>query len=993
MNVHSAAMSFSRCCIALLILVAAEAVVPEEHIGEHLEVDITSDGSSQLMRRGHESLGKEKETSMPGPVLSQILRKDFDSNAESNKILPKSSKRSAEDAHSNSWHKVLGHESEHGKDLKKKTSCYHTANASAYAPGTKCPKDCPYWSKDTSSNKTCAFRCVAAADCASKNGKTHVADKQGFCRVCNITSCAKCAAANKDKCEACKDGYLLHGGQCWSGWFYFRLAFFTILLALLMPILIWLGHLKFCRKFTNHAGVDEGLAARERCQLTATDANSAATDEIQEARRNVYPFFTNLMTTTVGGPGFLLHMRFQGFIIVWSLVVLICWIIFVEMVSRELYVIGLKPQETPQDACMNLHWAVAERTKVAPGKAKFVVAVYVATSLASVIFAAWQKRSYHYLDNQTTSMRDFAAKLTGFSRFKGDEHDVEQQLKDAVSSLSSQPVVGVSVCWNHADCIDELISIHEQDIAQMDVALDPVLDDNPDKDSELRLAAAPKAGFIGYMDRLVADAIVGCDPDGKRYEASDPEQAMTLLRNIESSNSAIVVFETETARDAAINVVNGKGSMMLAGEQCAVSLEQCDADPDSVCFQNFDIGPETRSANIVRACRTMGLFCLGWIIVAIIPNALFLSSFTYANGDEPGFLSGFLFGLIVTIGQTICFDLAMRVSEAVGYVFMDDKESLYIMLYLAAQYLLVGLDAALLFWLTKQQLINNDAFTYGGDRIADLKSNFEVFLSYPMSKALGIQLYSYAFPATFLTGFILEPLLLTFLPSHVKKLMVFSNDAIRGLNAKKAMEFFAPMDLGRYGDIHVNMFLAVLVFLFPGGFTALMFACLLVSHLYVYALDHWRALRAVPKFYYSSETVDTTSNMLLGAVCGLLAAISVLSANCLPEYPEYMCMEASTAELTAVAAFFCHFSWHILVVTRLIPRFCQNDKKPSEQKYSVVARSEPCSWFTANPVHCLRSRYIHKQEPPCLYFIPGMEYLAMPNPDIGTYFAGASNKT
>jgi hypothetical protein len=970
--------------MALLLLVAGEAVITDEDAGEQLQVGITPEGAAQLMRRGEPNKDSPE-------VLSQNSQKDVNFNSEGNQGIPAVHNRQPKDqAPTDVWNKAFGHNSDPGKHLKKKASCYRTENASVYAPGTKCPKGCPYWSKDTSNNKTCAFRCVAAADCASKNGKTHVADKQGFCRVCNIVSCAKCAASNQDKCNACKEGYHLNGGKCWSGWFYFRTGFFIILVALLIPIFIWLGHLRFCRNFTNRTGWEEGLAARERCQLNVTDTESIATDQIQETRRNVCPLSTNLMKTMVGGPGFLLHMRFQGFIILWALVVLICWMIFVEVVGRELYVIGLKPQETPQDACMNLHWAVAEKKKVAPGKAKFVVAVYVATSLASVIFAAWQKRNYHYLDNQTTSMRDFAAKLTGFPRFKGDEHHAEQQLKDAVSSLGGQPVVGVSVCWNHADRSEELVSIHEQDIAQMDIALNPVLDDNPDKDSELRQAAAPKAGFFGYMDRLVAGDLLGFDPDGKRYEATVPEQALELLRNIQSSDSAIIVFETETARDAAINAVNEKGSMMLADKQCTVSLEQCDADPDSVCFQNFDIGPETRSSNIVRACSTMGLFCLGWVVVAIIPNAMFLSSFTYANGDEPGFLTGFLFGLIVTLGQTFCFDLAARVSEAVGYVFVDDQQSLYIQLYLAAQYLLVGLDAVLIFWLTKQQLINNDAYTYGGDRIADLKSNFEVFQSYPMSKALGIQLYSYAFPATFLTGFILEPVLLTFLPSGVKSLLVLSNDAVRGLNAAKAMEFFAPFDLGRYGDIHVNMFLAVLVFLFPGGFTALMFVCLLVSHIYIYALDHWRALRAVPKFYYSSQTVDTTSNVLLGAVCALLAAISVLDANCLPDYP--ICMEASTVELTAVAAFVIHFVVHVLVVQRLLPHVCRDAKKASEQKYSVVARSEPCSWFTANPVHCLRSKYLHKQEPPCLYFIPGMEYLAKPNPNIGTYFAGASSK-
>lgn len=34
---------------------------------------------------------------------------------------------------------------------------------------------------------------------------------------------------------------------------------------------------------------------------------------------------------------------------------------------------------------------------------------------------------------------------------------------------------------------------------------------------------------------------------------------------------------------------------------------------------------------------------------------------------------------------------------------------------------------------------------------------------------------------------------------------------------------------------------------------------------------------------------------------------------------------------------------------------------------------EPCNWFSANSVHCLRSKYIHHHDPPCSFFTPGQE--------------------
>jgi len=46
-----------------------------------------------------------------------------------------------------------------------------------------------------------------------------------------------------------------------------------------------------------------------------------------------------------------------------------------------------------------------------------------------------------------------------------------------------------------------------------------------------------------------------------------------------------------------------------------------------------------------------------------------------------------------------------------------------------------------------------------------------------------------------------------------------------------------------------------------------------------------------------------------------------------------------------------------------------------------------CSWFTANPVHCLRSKFVHKHEPHASFWVSGKEHLQNLNPDINCYFA------
>ena len=60
--------------------------------------------------------------------------------------------------------------------------------------------------------------------------------------------------------------------------------------------------------------------------------------------------------------------------------------------------------------------------------------------------------------------------------------------------------------------------------------------------------------------------------------------------------------------------------------------------------------------------------------------------------------------------------------------------------------------------------------------------------------------------------------------------------------------------------------------------------------------------------------------------------------------------------------------------------------------YQDCSKRIACSWFSANPVYCLRSQYIYKHSPPCLFCIPGKEHLIEVNEDIGLYFNDCAAK-
>merc|ERR1719253_15336 len=81
-----------------------------------------------------------------------------------------------------------------------------------------------------------------------------------------------------------------------------------------------------------------------------------------------------------------------------------------------------------------------------------------------------------------------------------------------------------------------------------------------------------------------------------------------------------------------------------------------------------------------------------------------------------------------------------------------------------------------------------------------------------------------------------------------------------------------------------------------------------------------------------------------------------------------------------------------LLVPRCVPSSSGGDGQSSEVgtddgqesardliPYQTVAERFCCNWFNANPVHCIRSRYLYEHSPSHVFYQPGREYLHMKN--------------
>merc|ERR1719487_3086191 len=130
----------------------------------------------------------------------------------------------------------------------------------------------------------------------------------------------------------------------------------------------------------------------------------------------------------------------------------------------------------------------------------------------------------------------------------------------------------------------------------------------------------------------------------------------------------------------------------------------------------------------------------------------------------------------------------------------------------------VALDMVITYWMAMNIAVGQDFRTYDGTRIADVQSFTDQFETYAMQRILAENAYSYAFPSTFLVPFLIEPIVTVLVPYQLGKLIIRTHQEIKGQDAEAYIAAF-DFDLGRYADILLNVFLGILIFYFPGGYT------------------------------------------------------------------------------------------------------------------------------------------------------------------------------
>jgi len=826
---------------------------------------------------------------------------------------------------------------------------------SEFALSHACPAKCPYAAE--MEDKFCFFRCVQGNQCGTmgtvKNA-TIPSEATGACRLCNVEACKICRAgppgaksAELEFCLECYPGYsLTEEGECEMDGLWVFYAITIVGVIAVVTLVAWYLRV-VTRPCVNQAGVDYANEARCSSMVLRDDGTP-------------YPLGTNLMTNNVAGVGTMCFFRFQFALLVWALSLLGLWLAFALYVGRDILVLGNRPAKTPMSLCAVVRWGRQRQLELLWVKVAWLTISYVFSFGCAIAYAIQQTKLVHDADADKTTMCEFVALLDGLPPMNGKE-PVESLIKEKVAQATGEEVVGVSVAWNYEAKSHDIMEAVESDLC-------PVVD------ADTGHRVAPQRSFDTPITKKILSAwhVHLHDDEGHGHGHGDAHSSgnvKDMIENMDSCPVAFVVFKLEAGRDRAIEAVANSG-LEINGSVC--TLEAGSAEPKEVLWENLAVANSQRTMKVVKGALLVLGSCAAWTVFLYLPYAFYMASFTYARGDEPGEFSEGIFITLVVGSQIGLFVASSIAAKKAQYRYEADVQTMYTLYYNSALVLNLALDIVLQAYLSYIQMVGVGAHTAGGKLLGSLTRFQEIFESYPMQKSVGRLLFKYCWPCTFFVPFLAEPFVAQWLPQHIGRLLIGADPRIKGLSAVKALEL-SEMEQGRYADVIFNVILVSFIPFIAPAYMHMTFMALIISHVYLYCYDHVKVLRYVVSFDCSSPDVHNLGMKLFSIPLSILAGALVFKANQLTGGEDLGAGVLKDEVLVAAiaGAMALHVILHLALLKAVASKFSTEvDRSESTATYEDTAKLFPATYFSVNPIHCLRSKYGINQKEEVQFYSP-----------------------
>jgi len=554
-------------------------------------------------------------------------------------------------------------------------------------------------------------------------------------------------------------------------------------------------------------------------------------------------------------------------------------------------------------------------------------------------------------------MCDFVAVLDGVPEMQGSEQ-VEAFIKEKVAQATGEEVVGASVGWNYETCLCQIEEEVEKDIWVEEADF-----------NESNAHAAPPVGFDVLITKKILDAWhVHLDHGGQGHALTEAQMKQLLL-GLKSAPVAFIVFSSEAGRDRGVDAVAEAG-IEINGTRC--SLCAGTNEPTEILWENLNVTNNVRKRNLMGGTLLVVGACVLWTLLLYLPYAYYMASFTYARGDEPGHFSEGIFITLVVGSQIGLFVASSIAAKKTRFRYESEVQTTYTLFYNLALIVNLILDIMLQAYLSYLQMVGVGAHTADGRLLGEITHFQDIFESYPMQKSVGKLLFKYCWPCTFFVPFLAEPIVAQWLPQHISRLLIGADERIRGRNAVRASEL-SEMEQGRYADVIFNVILVACIPFIAPAYLHMTLMALIVSHVYLYCYDQVKVLRYVVRFECSSVDVHTLGMKLFAIPVSILAGALVFKANQLSAGKDLGSglLKGYVLGAAIAGAMFVHGLLHLLML-RLVMTACSTnvDRSASVATYEHVARSFPATYFSVNPVHCLRTKYGINPAPQVNFYSP-----------------------
>lgn len=842
----------------------------------------------------------------------------------------------------------------------------------------KCAPECPY-SQQLPGNK-CHKVCVSESLCALFNPGHTFADVEskqcipacGRKKTDKIPGCAQCAGVGV--CVRCVTGFTIvdNGARCRSVMEKVWPTIWMVLGSLAVVLIIYAVNLS--RRFEINTEVAErSLQFREHCKLW-----NLGHDKVWHKYSLIK---TNLSTLDLAGQGIILYYRRITFSIGAALLLFATSYITYQLSSLKF----LKDQANAFSDCRILaaaekHGHVKPPQQGAHQEAFLTYSVcmflsmafsYVVLMIASIIFEVSMIKYSRCFDDEHATHEDYALQGSNVPKDCTDPNEIHEWAQKILDDMGEgHRVVGASIAYDFKEHEEVIQNAIREWVEELECKFDHKQKEEPTPTTDKRKIEKHRSGLsirqqsgaevqeqksrdcfsAGSIARLeFLDVLFWGSCSDEEQEPPAPEQIIEVLKSLQGSGHCYLVFETAAAavafdRIAKLRMFRGKHQIKLKG---------VNSEPPGLYWQNFS------SMNFWPRI-ILGIFI---IIMTIILWVAMYMPYALFTGSRTSFWEGTLLGLIISGGNALMAQIIDMVTQWAGFRQKDRRDIAILSLALLSTLLNTVFDLWMVLRISKG---------VGGAETDAAEAS-----SHGIDAIVARELFAMIVPGYLILPYLVTPFFEHVMPYFLGLWLVRSRrTSLRDAeDCLKCPEFDICW---RYSDMHNNFTVCTLMLFTVSPHSYEVMLWLVVFLVLVHGIDKYKLLRQTSQTFYTTKRLSDAASQWWCVPTGTLAAVTSWWA-CRAEI-----LQSENAALTSIMVFFVHCAlW--LFVYGLCHHFSKRPEVVETLPYKKMcenlhAEGMMWSYFSTNPIYCLRSKYLGLKEPgsdyfPCVPYVPGRQHL------------------